>query len=114
GIDPSSLPHATATFNLLALLAIAAVTTILVIGIQESANFNTAIVFVKLFAVVTFIAVAGAFVLKHPAEASANWHPFLPNGLAGVTTAAGVVFFAYIGFDAVSRPPRKPETLSAT
>src|SRR5208337_1409296 len=102
GIDPSSLPHATATFNLLALLAIAAVTTILVIGIQESANFNTAIVFVKLFAVVTFIAVAGAFVLKHPAEASANWHPFLPNGLAGVTTAAGVVFFAYIGFDAVS------------
>ncbi len=102
GIDPASLPHATAAFNLLALLAIAVVTTILVIGIQESANFNTAIVFVKLFAVLTFIAVAGAFVLKHPAEASANWHPFLPNGLAGVTTAAGVVFFAYIGFDAVS------------
>jgi len=102
GIDPSSLPHATAAFNLLAFLAIAAVTTILVIGIKESANFNTGIVFVKLFAVLTFIAVAGAFVLKHPDVGKANWHPFLPNGFAGVTTAAGVVFFAYIGFDAVS------------
>jgi len=102
GIDPSSLPHATAAFNLLAFLAIAAVTTILVIGIKESANFNTGIVFVKLFAVLTFIAVAGAYALKHPDVAQANWHPFLPHGLAGVTTAAGVVFFAYIGFDAVS------------
>jgi len=102
GIDFNSLPHATAAFNLLAFLAIAAVTTILVIGIKESANFNTAIVFVKLFAVVTFIAVAGAFVLKHPEQSAANWHPFLPKGLSGVTTAAGVVFFAYIGFDAVS------------
>ncbi len=102
GIDASSLPHATAVFNLLAFLAIAGVTTILVIGIKESANFNTGIVFVKLFAVLTFIAVAGNYVRKHPDVATANWHPFLPNGFAGVTTAAGVVFFAYIGFDAVS------------
>ena len=102
GIDSSSLPHATAVFNLLAFLAIAAVTTILVIGIQESANFNTAVVFVKLAAVLVFIGVAGSFVRKHPQVAAANWHPFLPMGLSGVTTAAGVVFFAYIGFDAVS------------
>jgi basic amino acid/polyamine antiporter, APA family len=102
GIDPNSLPHATAVFNLLAFLAIAAVTTILVIGIQESANFNTGVVFVKLAAVLTFIGVATSFVRKHPQLAAENWHPFLPMGLSGVTTAAGVVFFAYIGFDAVS------------
>jgi len=102
GIDPGSLPHATAVFNLLAFLAIAAVTTILVVGIQESANFNTAIVFVKLTAVLVFIGVASSFVSKHPQLAAQNWHPFLPMGLSGVTTAAGVVFFAYIGFDAVS------------
>jgi APA family basic amino acid/polyamine antiporter len=102
GIDPGSLPHATAVFNLLAFLAIAIVTTILVVGIQESANFNTAVVFVKLTAVLVFIGVAASFVSKHPQLAAENWHPFLPMGLSGVTTAAGVVFFAYIGFDAVS------------
>jgi len=102
GIDPGSLPHATAAFNLLAFLAIAIVTTILVIGIQESANFNTAVVFVKLTAVLVFIAVASGFVSKHPQVAAQNWHPFLPMGVSGVITAAGVVFFAYIGFDAVS------------
>ncbi|MBZ5647235.1 MAG: amino acid permease [Acidobacteriia bacterium] len=109
-IDWHTLPHATAAFNLLAFLAIAAVTTILVIGIKESANFNTGVVFVKLFAVLTFIAVAAAYVLKHPDTATANWHPFIPPnqgvfgkyGWSGIARAAGVVFFAYIGFDAVS------------
>ncbi|MGH9575870.1 MAG: amino acid permease, partial [Terriglobales bacterium] len=48
-IDPNTLPHATAAFNLLAFLGIAMVTTILIIGIKESANFNTGVVFVKLF-----------------------------------------------------------------
>jgi APA family basic amino acid/polyamine antiporter len=104
------LPQATAKFNLLAFLAILAVTTILIIGIKESANFNTGIVFVKLFAVLTFIAVALPFVLKHPDLAHANWKVFLPPnagsfgayGWSGVLRGAGVVFFAYIGFDAVS------------
>jgi len=104
GVSIAGLPHATAVFNLVAFLAIAAVTTILVIGIKESANFNTAIVFVKLFAVLTFIAVSASYLNKHPAVAAANWHPFIPPqyGWSGVTRAAGVVFFAYIGFDAVS------------
>ncbi|MGH9531833.1 MAG: amino acid permease, partial [Terriglobales bacterium] len=110
GIDPSTLPHATAAFNLIAFLGIAMVTTILIIGIKESANFNTGVVFVKLFAVVTFIIVAGAYVIKQPEIASANWAIFLPPnqgsfgafGWSGVARAAGVVFFAYIGFDAVS------------
>src|SRR5580658_5592244 len=64
--DLAAFPHATARFNLLAFLAIIAVTIILIVGIKESANFNTGIVFVKLAAVLTFIAVALPFVLKHP------------------------------------------------
>ncbi|MDR3765185.1 MAG: amino acid permease [Acidobacteriota bacterium] len=104
GIDLASLPHATAHFNLLAFLAITVVTIILVVGIEESANFNTAIVFVKLFAVLTFIAVAGSYVWSHKAQAAVNLTPFIPvnYGWSGVVRAAGVVFFAYIGFDAVS------------
>ncbi len=104
------LPHATASFNLLAFIAILGVTTILIVGINESANFNTGIVFVKLTAVLTFIAVALPFVLKHPDLAHANWKVFLPPntgtfgayGWSGVLRGGAVVFFAYIGFDAVS------------
>ena len=110
GIDWHSLPTATAHFNLVAFLAMIAVTIILIIGIKESANFNTAIVFVKLFAVGVFIVVAGMFVINHPEIAKANWKEFLPPntgefghyGWSGVLRGAGVVFFAYIGFDAVS------------
>ena len=102
--------HVTTSFNLVAFLAILAVTMILIIGIKESANFNTTIVFIKLIAVVTFIVVAGAYVIKHPDVAHANWAVFLPPnqghfgayGWSGIARAAGVVFFAYIGFDAVS------------
>jgi APA family basic amino acid/polyamine antiporter len=106
----AGLPQATAKFNLVAFLAILAVTTILIIGIKESANFNTGVVFVKLAAVLTFIAVALPFVLKNPQIAHENWKVFLPPntgefgayGWSGVLRGAGVVFFAYIGFDAVS------------
>jgi len=116
----TGLPQATARFNLIAFLAILAITTILIIGIKESANFNTAIVFVKLTAVLTFIAVAAPFVFKHPQIAHANWGVFLPQntgtfgfyGWSGVLRGAGVVFFAYIGFDAVStaaQEARKPQ-----
>ena len=116
-----TLPQVTTTFNLLAFIAILIVTTILIVGIKESANFNTAIVFVKLIAVLTFIAVAIPFVLKHPQLAHDNWRVFLPAntgsfgsfGWSGVLRGAGVVFFAYIGFDAVStaaQEARKPQT----
>jgi APA family basic amino acid/polyamine antiporter len=104
------LPTATAKFNLIAFLAMLAVTTLLIIGIKESANFNTGVVFVKLTAVLVFIAVATAFVMKHPAIAHENWKVFIPPndgsfgsyGWSGILRGAGVVFFAYIGFDAVS------------
>ena len=110
GIDPGSLPHAVGAFNLVAFLAIAVVTFVLVVGIKESANFNSAIVILKVAIVLVFIAIAGEFVLHHPSLAAANWHPFIPPnagkfgvyGLSGVARGAAVIFFAYIGFDAVS------------
>ena len=68
------------------------VTTVLVIGIKESANFNSAIVFVKLAAVLIFIAVAGNYVMHHMAEAKANWTPFIPpnTGTYGIYGWSGI------------------------
>ena len=110
GVDPGSLAHAHGSFNLVAFLAIVAVTIILVVGIQESANFNSAIVIVKVAIVLTFIAIAGVFLMKNPEIATRNWHPFIPPntgefghyGWSGIARGAAVIFFAYIGFDAVS------------
>ena len=110
-VDPSTLPSQTALFNLVAALAILAVTGILVIGIKESANFNSAIVIVKLAIVLVFIGIAGIYVLKNPSTTIAvNWKNFIPKNLgkfgefgwSGIARAASVIFFAYIGFDAVS------------
>jgi basic amino acid/polyamine antiporter, APA family len=110
GIDAATLPHATGVFNVVAFLAILLVTTILVIGIRESANVNNTIVIIKVAIVLIFIGVATSFVLKNPTVAHANWHPFIPPNLgsyglfgwSGVARGAAVIFFAYIGFDAVS------------
>ena len=110
GVDPASLPHLTGVFNLVAFLVICIVTTILVIGIKESANVNNVIVFIKVSIVLVFIGVATVFVLKNPTVANANWHPFIPPnagefgkyGWSGIARGAAVIFFAYIGFDAVS------------
>jgi APA family basic amino acid/polyamine antiporter len=104
GVDVSTLPQVTSLFNLPAVIIIAIVTTLLVIGIKESANFNNLIVIVKVAIVLLFI--VGAIHAVNPA----NWHPFIPPntgmrdhfGWTGVMAGAGVVFFAYIGFDAVS------------
>ncbi|MEP6685987.1 MAG: amino acid permease [Verrucomicrobiota bacterium] len=83
-------------FNLPALLIVVFVTTLLVYGIRESASTNTTIVIIKVAVVVFFISF-GAF-LVHPT----NWHPFMPTGFSGVMSGAAIVFFAFIGFDAVS------------
>ena len=82
--------------NLPALLIVAGVTVLLVYGIRESARTNTAIVVTKV-AVVVFVIAFGGFML-HPT----NWQPFLPNGVGGMMSGAAIVFFAFIGFDAVS------------
>src|SRR3989440_4102844 len=83
-------------FNLPPLLIVAAVTALLVYGIRESARANTAIVIIKV-AVVVFVIAFGAFMVN-----PTNWHPYVPHGFAGVMSGAAIVFFAFIGFDAVS------------
>jgi APA family basic amino acid/polyamine antiporter len=101
-------------FNLPAAFIIILITTLLIIGIRESANFNSVIVLVKVGVVLLFIFFGALYVHR------ANWHPFLPPnqgtfgefGLSGVLRGAGIIFFAYIGFDAVStaaQEARNPE-----
>jgi APA family basic amino acid/polyamine antiporter len=85
-----------AVINLPAVIIVLLIMYLLVVGIRESARFNAVMVGVKLAAVLFFIG-AGAVYVKPE-----NWSPFTPYGWAGVMGAAGVVFFAYIGFDAVS------------
>ena len=118
GMDLPPIPHSDFTFfgkpvhvtyDYVGFLVIAVITTILVIGIKESANFTTAIVILKVAVVCVFIALAGAFLFSHRWEPN-YWHPFIPPntgefgsfGWSGIFRGAGVVFFAYIGFDAVS------------
>jgi len=109
GVSDAGLPHVTGVFNLVAFLSILVVTTVLVVGIKESANLNSAIVIVKLGIVGIFLFLGIGFLLHHPSLTAVNWHPFIPPrnaqgqyGLLGITGGAASVFFAYIGFDAVS------------
>lgn len=83
-------------FNLPAVLIVALITWVLVRGIRESAGFNSAMVLLKLVIIAFFVAVGACYVKP------ANWTPFAPNGFAGISSAAAIIFFAYIGFDAVS------------
>jgi APA family basic amino acid/polyamine antiporter len=83
-------------FNLPALLIVLAVTILLIYGIRESARTNTMIVVLKV-AVVVFVIAFGGFMVN-----PGNWHPYVPNGFAGIMSGAAIVFFAFIGFDAVS------------
>ena len=87
-------------FNLPAFLIALTITTILVIGIKESAKFNAGIVMVKVSVVLFVLALGSRYV--HPGNWGHDWHSFAPFGFAGIGTAAGYIFFAYIGFDAVS------------
>ncbi len=83
-------------YNLPALLITMAVTWVLVRGVRESAEANTAMVFIKIAAIAIFS--LGAL----RAINTANYHPFAPHGLAGIVSGASIVFFTYVGFDAVS------------
>jgi len=124
GINVASLPHITGVLNLPAMFIVAVLTTLLVIGIRESANFNNIMVITKVSVIILFIGIGIMFIK------TANWHPFIPPnkvetqsfahfggfwgwlkaythefgkyGLSGILRGAGVIFFAYIGFDAVS------------
>ncbi len=83
-------------FNLPAVCIVALVTIVLYRGIRESARFNTIMVVLKLL-VLAFFVLVGCFYVKPE-----NWSPFMPNGWSGVQAGAAIVFFAYLGFDAVS------------
>jgi APA family basic amino acid/polyamine antiporter len=134
-IDPTTLPQQHGVFNLVAFLGIMFATTVLIIGIKESANFNSFIVVIKVAVLLVFIGVGGYTLVTRPELLKANWHPFVPPngweqrihhlnwstahwrdylptgqgndrfgdfGWSGVCRGAAVIFFAYIGFDAVS------------
>ena len=110
GIDPASLPHQFGTFNLFGFLAIVLTTIILVIGIKESANFNSTIVIVKVCVLIVFVVIGVRYLMHHTDLIAQNWHPFIPPagpnfgefGWGGILRGAGIIFFAYVGFDAVS------------
>jgi APA family basic amino acid/polyamine antiporter len=124
GVQVDALAHVTCVLNLPAMFIVALLSTLLVIGIRESANFNNVMVITKVSVIILFIAIGFMFVK------AVNWHPFIPAnkveatpiseygsfwgwlkaysqefgkfGISGVLRGAGVIFFAYIGFDAVS------------
>ncbi len=124
GIQVDSLAHVTCIINLPAMFIVALLTTLLVIGIRESANFNNIMVITKVSVIILFVVIGFMFVK------AANWHPFIPAntveatpishygsfwgwlkafskefgnfGFSGILRGSGVIFFAYIGFDAVS------------
>ena len=87
-------------FNLPAFLIALVITTVLVIGIKESANFNAGIVVLKVAVVLFVLGLGSHYVNK--ANWGSDWHTFAPFGVGGIGLAAGLVFFSYIGFDAVS------------
>lgn len=87
-------------FNLPAFIIALVITAILVIGISESAKFNSAIVVLKI-AVVLFVIGLGTHYIDKGNWGS-DWHSYAPFGVGGIGLAAGLVFFSYIGFDAVS------------
>jgi APA family basic amino acid/polyamine antiporter len=98
---PEALSHAPgsapgAIVNLPALLIVLLISAVLYVGISESARLNSIIVAIKLF-VIALVILVGAFFVR-----PANWSPFAPMGWTGIMKGGAVIFFAYIGFDAVS------------
>lgn len=97
GDQISSMPHEISLLNLPALIITFVVTVLLIIGIKESARTNSVLVMIKLLLVGLFLYFG--FPHFNPSE---HWQNFTPNGWNGIMSGAALVFFAYIGFDAVS------------
>lgn len=83
-------------FNALAVGIVAVITWLLIIGVKESVRVNNVMVVVKLVILMFFVYAGAQFVKPE------NWSPFMPNGFSGVWVGASLIFFAYIGFDAIS------------
>ncbi|MGO4377915.1 amino acid permease [Pseudoduganella sp. RAF53_2] len=93
---PGAIPGVNTLFNLPAFLIMVVLTALLGWGVRESARMNNIMVAIKIGVVLLFIVVGARHV--HPV----NWHPFAPYGHTGILSAAALVFFAFIGFDAVT------------
>lgn len=99
GLDMACVPHLfgiPVVFNLLAMIIVGLLTYLLVRGIKESASFNSFMVFLKIAILILFIGI-GFYYFD-----ADNWKPFAPGGWKGIHVGAATIFFAYIGFDAVS------------
>jgi len=100
----------TTVFNLPAFLVCLALGALLVVGVSESARFNNVIVAIKVTVLTAFIIVGGIIIMQNYGAFAHNWQPFIPEptgakgefGWSGILRAASIVFFAYIGFEAVS------------
>ena len=111
GVSFHLFGHALALhLDIFALSALVVITAILVVGVRESANFTSGAVMIKVSVVLIFIGLAVVYAFGNWHHMLVNWHPFIPAntghfgqfGWSGIMRGAGVVFFAYIGFDAVS------------
>lgn len=103
GLDSYKVIRTGAILNVPAVAIVAMLATICYIGIRQSSSFNSVIVSIKVAVVLIFIFIGVGYIQPH------NWHPFIPPniapgvyGISGIFAAAGVIFFAYIGFDAIS------------
>lgn len=108
GLDPhTQMPYLfdkiPVAINLPAIFIVLALTMLLIKGVKESTRFASVMVAVNMFMILSFIAV-GAFYVKPE-----NWVPFAPNGFEGVFMGAFLIFFAYIGFDAISTTAEETE-----
>ena len=100
----------TTVFNLPAFLVCATLAALLIVGVSESAKVNNIIVAIKVTVLVAFVLVGGAIILANVSQFAPNWQPFIPEntgkdgefGWSGIIRGASIVFFAYIGFEAVS------------
>ncbi|MFM6988564.1 MAG: amino acid permease [Arenimonas sp.] len=100
----------TTLFNLPAFLVCLLLGGLLIVGVSESAKVNNIIVAIKASVIIAFIIIVGWYVIQHFDALKANWDPFIPEptgkegeyGWGGIFRAASIVFFAYIGFEAVS------------
>jgi APA family basic amino acid/polyamine antiporter len=111
-----SLPDAIAvppgdggTVNLPAVVLVLGVTALLCVGVRESARTNTAMVAFKLAVLALFVGLGAYAIFFHAGGGAGGFSPFAPHGTAGIVDAAALIFFAYIGFDAVSTAGEEAE-----
>ena len=97
------------TFNLPAVFLVLAVTALLCVGVRESARTNAAMVFFKIGVLILFVGLGLYAILFHEGGGAGGFSPFATHGFNGVVDAAALIFFAYIGFDAVSTSGEEAE-----